>query len=78
MHYLTLTYRQYAAESGITINFQTSPDLQTWTTVTPTSTPVSDTVEQIGTDSSTNDPIIQIAVPFSGTREFIRLNVTQP
>jgi fibronectin-binding autotransporter adhesin len=69
--YLTLTYRQYALETGITINVQTSPDLQTWTTVSnPTTT-------QIGTDPNTGDPILQVQVPATAPREFIRLNLTQ-
>jgi autotransporter-associated beta strand protein len=74
---LTLTYRQNSSETGINVIVQTSPDLQNWSTITPTSLPVADTIQQIGTDPNTNDPIYQIQVPASGTREFIRLNLTQ-
>jgi len=70
--YLTLTYRQYAKSTGITINVQTSTDLLTWSTVT------SPTITQVGTDSITQDPIMQAKVPAAGSREFIRLNVTLP
>ena len=70
--YLTLTYRQYAGMTGITIHVQTSPDLKTWTAV---SNPI---LTQTGTDSTTGDPMMQIEVPSSGTAEFIRLNVTMP
>jgi hypothetical protein len=56
---------------GVTVNVLTSPDLQVWTTVT---NPI---FAQIGTDSS-NDPIMQVQVPITGTKQFIRLNVTQP
>jgi hypothetical protein len=76
--YLTLNYRQFAGQTGINLNVQVSPDLHTWTTLTPTSTPISDTVQQTGTDSITNDPIMQVQVPFAGPKQFIRLNVVQP
>jgi uncharacterized repeat protein (TIGR03803 family) len=69
--YLTLTYRQYASETGITINFQTSPDLQTWTTVTP------DVDKAVGVSGS--DTIMEVGVDISGvSKEFVRLNVTMP
>jgi peptidyl-prolyl cis-trans isomerase A (cyclophilin A) len=71
--YMTLTYHQHNALLGVTVNVQTSPDLQNWTTVVyPNATFV-----QTGTDSA-GDPIEQVRVPVSGTRQFIRLNVTQP
>ncbi|HUB66305.1 MAG TPA: putative Ig domain-containing protein [Candidatus Methylacidiphilales bacterium] len=70
--YLTLTYRENPTISGITINVQTSADLQTWTTVTDP------TIVQIGTDPNRDDPIMQVQIPFAGTGEFIRLNVTSP
>jgi hypothetical protein len=35
-------------------------------------------VVQTGTDSTTGDPIIKAQVPVTGTKQFIRLNVTQP
>jgi hypothetical protein len=76
--YLTLTYRQYAFATGITVNVQTSPDLQNWTTLNPNQAPPPYTLQQVSTDSNTGDPIMQVQVPFTGSREFIRLNVTQP
>jgi hypothetical protein len=72
MNYLTLTYRQYVALTGVTINVQTSPDLQTWTTVSPP-----DLSQQVGTASG--DPIMEVGVKLTGaTKQFIRLNVTSP
>jgi len=82
--YLTLTYRQFALETGITINLQTSPDLQTWTTVAVATMPNLTIIEtgvaiiQTGNDPNTGDPIMQAQVPLTGTKQFIRLNVTQP
>ena len=71
--YLTLTYRQYAKVTGVTIQVQTSPDLQTWTTVSPSIT------KQTGTDPNTGDPIMEDEVNTNGSAsEFIRLNVTSP
>ena len=71
--YLTLTYRQYAKLTGVTIQVQTSPDLQNWTTVTPSIT------TQVGTDATTGDPIMEDEVNTNGqSSEFIRLNVTSP
>jgi hypothetical protein len=68
--YMTLTYHQHNALVGVTVNVQTSPDLQTWTTLT---NPV---FVQTGTDSN-GDPIMQVQVASSGTAQFIRLNVSQ-
>jgi NADPH2 dehydrogenase len=70
----TRPYRQYFAGTGITLNVQTSPDLQAWKTVTP------DYSKQVGTDSNTRDPIkeVGIIVPKGTTSQFIRLNVTSP
>jgi len=70
--YLTLTYRQSPTASGITVNVQTSPDLQTWTTVTPGLSQI------VGIDSPTGDPIMQVGVKAVGAKLFIRLNVTMP
>ncbi|HEV3273033.1 MAG TPA: choice-of-anchor tandem repeat GloVer-containing protein [Candidatus Methylacidiphilales bacterium] len=74
VNYATLTYRQYALETGVTINVQTSPDMQNWTTL------ASPTIIQTGTDPTTGDPVMQVQVPLSGapSKEFLRLNVTQP
>jgi len=72
--YLTLTYRQYALETGITVNLQSTSDLQNWTTVKPP-----DFSQQVGVDSTTRDPIMEVGVKTNGSIEqFIRLNVTQP
>jgi hypothetical protein len=73
--YLTLTYRQYALATGVTVTVQTSSDLQNWTTVNPPAV-----FRQIGADDSTPnyDPIMQIGVVASGARQFIRLQVTSP
>jgi hypothetical protein len=71
--YLTLTYRQYAKVTGVTIQVQISPDLQNWKTVTPSIS------KQISTDPNTGDPILEDEVNTNGqASEFIRLNVTSP
>ena len=71
--YLTLTYREYAKLTGVTVSVQTSPDLQTWTTVKP------DITRKAGTDPNTSDPIMVVEVNTKGAAsEFIRLNVTSP
>ena len=70
--YLTLTYRASQSETGVTLNVQTSPDLQTWQTVTPSS------IVTTGTDAATGDPLIQFQVPINSndvSKEFIRLNL---
>jgi len=71
-NYLTLTFREYAGITGITRNVQTSPDLQTWTTLT------NPTIVPTGIDPNTGEPIMQAQVPLTGTNEFIRLNVFSP
>jgi hypothetical protein len=73
-NYLTLTFRDSSATTGITTHLQTSPDLQTWTTETPALS------QQTGTDPTTGDPIMEVGViiPANTTQQFIRLNVTQP
>ena len=70
--YLTLTYRRFALATGITSTVQTSADLKTW--ITPTNS----TTTQTGTDATTGDAIMQVQVPFTGNKEFIRLQVTAP
>lgn len=70
--YFILTYRQYAQKTGITVNAQTSSDLVTWTTVS------NPTMTQLSLNSATGDPTLQVQVPASGTRAYIRLNVTMP
>ena len=70
--YLTLTYRQNASATGITVNVLTSTDLKSW------APPSIMSVYPMGTDSATGDPIMQVKVPVNGATEFIRLSVTQP
>ena len=73
--YLTLTYRQNPLETGLTVSVQTSPDLQTWQTVTFNFT------LNTGTDPATGDPLIEDQVlvsPPGASKEFIRLSVTDP
>ena len=75
--YLTLTYRQNAGESGITINLQTSTDLQNWTTVS--SSNPNYLTQNLGVDQTTGDPIVELGVKTAGiSKKFIRLNVTMP
>lgn len=72
--YLTLTYRQSAAVTGVTVNVQTSADLNAWQTVAPP-----DLSQQIGTDPNTGDPVMEVGVKANNSgRQFIRLNVTSP
>lgn len=67
---LTLTYRQNPLATGLTLGVQTTLDLINWTAAT------NPTFSQIGTDSATGDPLIEVTVPSSRSREFIRLNIT--
>ena len=66
---LTLTYRQYALLTGTTVSVQTSSDLQTWTTLS------NPTIVPAGVDPNTGEPLMQVQVPFSGDKLFIRLYV---
>jgi hypothetical protein len=72
--YVTLTYREYALQTGITVNVQSSPDLKIWNTLT------NPMIVLIGNDpsTSTDDPIMQVRVAYTGTKQFFRLNITQP
>ena len=65
---LVLTYRALANLVDVTVQAQVSSDLQNWTNVSST---------QVGTDPVTMDPIFQASVPVSGTKQFLRLAVTQ-
>jgi len=77
--YLTLTYRENPLMTGITVNAQTSPDLKTWTTLKTSDVPPDFLSQQVGTDSTTGDPMMEVGVKMNGsTKQFIRLNVTQP
>ena len=66
---MTLTYRQYINATGVTVTLENSTDLTTWTTVASANPTV------VGTDAATGDPIVQMAVPVSAPRQFIRLKV---
>jgi hypothetical protein len=71
--YLALSFRENASVTGITIKLQSSPDLQTWTTITP------DISQEIGNDPATGDPILEMGINLNGAaKEFLRLNVTSP
>jgi len=71
--YVTLTYRQNAAMTGMTLTLETSDDLQNWATV-PSTQMLS---RQIGTDTTTNDPIMETGVETDGSAtQFVRLKVT--
>ena len=75
--YLTLTYRENQLMTGITVNVQTSSDLQTWTTLKPSDVPPDFLSQQVGADSG--DPIMEVGVKLTGAKkQFIRLNVTSP
>jgi hypothetical protein len=70
VEYLTLSFRQSANLSGLTVEFQTSPDLKTWTTLTPT-------VLSSSIDPITNDSLIEEGVPTgAATRLYARLMFT--
>jgi cyclophilin family peptidyl-prolyl cis-trans isomerase len=65
----TLTYHQFLGLLNVTVNVQTSSDLQTWT---PVSNP---TITQTGTDAA-GDPIMQVQLASTpGTPQFVRLNL---
>jgi uncharacterized repeat protein (TIGR03803 family) len=72
--YLILTYRQNPGVLGLTVNVQTSADMNTWQTVNPP-----DLSRQVGADPATGDPIMEMGVEMTGPApQFIRLNVTSP
>ena len=67
----TLTYRENAAITGISVVAETSTDLIIWTPVPSTN------MVQVGNDSTTGDPIMQAQVPMTGSSQYLRLNVSQ-
>jgi peptidyl-prolyl cis-trans isomerase A (cyclophilin A) len=67
--FITLTYHQASSAIGVTVGVETSPDLVTWTPVT------NPTIIQTGTDSN-QDAIEQVQIPFTGTKLFVRLQLT--
>jgi uncharacterized repeat protein (TIGR03803 family) len=79
--YLTLTYRQFQFETGVTIQIQQSSDLKTWLPAAPSGQPAvaPDLQQQVGTDSNTGDPIMQVGFRAATTgNQFIRINVASP
>jgi hypothetical protein len=72
--YVTLTYRQYQNETGITVTLESSPDLINWSPVVPP--PLS---QQLGVDPVTKDPIMQVGVTAATSgNQFLRLKITDP
>ncbi len=71
--YLTLTFRQFVGATGVSVTLQSSPDMQDWTNVAP-----ADLIsQQVGTDSVTGDPIMQMGARMAPAgQQFLRLNVT--
>jgi hypothetical protein len=74
---LKLVYRQYAHLSGVTLNVQMSLDLKTWTTLTSNQYTSQQTGTSVG-DSGTTDPVMEIEVPATTAKAFLRLNITSP
>jgi len=71
--YLTITYRQNPAATGITVSLQISSDLITWQNTIP------DINQTVGTDPATGDPMIQVGINVTDLdKKFIRLSVSQP
>ncbi len=68
-----MNYRQNPQAAGLTVNVQTSTDLQTWTTVTPSA------IGPVSTDPVTGHPIMQLQMPMQAgvPKQFMRLNVSQ-
>ena len=67
IRYVAMTYRQSATLTGLTVQVQTSTDLKSWTTVTPT------TLSSVS-DSITKDSTITAGVPTgSAPQMFMRL-----
>ena len=73
--YLTLTYRQNLLINGVTVNVQTSSDLQTWFTVPKNQLAIN---KVLGADVTTGDPGMKVGVKVTGSKQFIRLNITIP
>ncbi len=71
-NYLTLSFREYAGLTGTTVHVQTSSDLLNW------APPATSNVVETGIDANTGDPLFQVQVPITGSKEFVRLKVTQP
>ena len=78
---LTLTFREYSLETGITLHVQTSPDLQTWTSLTQSEnlSTTTYTIQPVGPPDVNGDQKMEVEVQPNGmTRQFLRLNVTMP
>jgi hypothetical protein len=76
--YLTLSYRRFAYEGGLTIRVQVSSDLANWTTLDPSQYISLQEDTSLG-DSGTSDPLVEVKVNINGAaHNFIRLDVTSP
>jgi uncharacterized repeat protein (TIGR03803 family) len=69
--YLTLTYRQSSYASGVVVQVQTSSNVTSWSA--PAAPDIS---QQVGTDATTGDPIMQVGVKMTSSNQYIRLYVT--
>jgi len=69
VEYLTLIYQQNSGLTGVMVSAQNSSDLQTWSPVTS---------QQIGTNATTGDYIMEAQVAVTGAKQFLRLQVTSP
>jgi hypothetical protein len=79
--YLTLTYRQFAGQTGLTIQLQTCSDLKSWVPIVQPGQPATPPPfsQQLGTDSETGDPIMEVGALANGLKtQFIRLSVSLP
>ena len=73
--YLTLTFREFVGATGVTATLQSSSDMHTWSNVPD----VDLWSQQIGTDSVTGDPIMQMGARMAPSgSQFLRLNVSMP
>ncbi len=73
--YVALFYRQYAGMTGMTVTLEASDDMVNWSPVT--GAPL--LKKQVGTDSTTGDPMMEMGAPMDGSaHQFLRLKVTPP
>jgi len=78
---LTLTFREYALETGVAISVQTSFDLRTWTTLSQSQTlsPTTYTIQPVGAPEANGDQNMEVDVkPTGASRQFIRLILSMP
>jgi uncharacterized repeat protein (TIGR03803 family) len=73
--FVALAFRENPAMTGVTVTLESSDDLQNWTTVPPANL----LSQQIGTDATTGDPIMEMGAQSDGSpHQYVRLNVTGP